>query len=117
MTRIISQDDRENKNWTKASVNWETNFPFMKPASDKQLRELAKKRVEFRTHLVVYVVINSVLWLIWYFTGATYPWPIWPLAGWGVGLFFHYMFEYSGSKVFSVEDEYEKLRSKREEIH
>ena len=83
----------------------------MQPLSDKQLHELARKRVEFRRHLIVYLVINGVLWLLWYVTGSQYPWPVWPMAGWGIGLIFHYMFEYRSSSLLSEDEEYEKLKN------
>src|SRR5215207_9374788 len=40
-------------------------------------------------HLVSYVVVLAGLWLIWALTGAGYPWPIWPMLGWGMGLLGH----------------------------
>ena len=41
----------------------------------------------WRVHLITYLaVIAGLLWLIWALTGAGYPWPIWPMLGWGVGL-------------------------------
>lgn len=83
---------------------------IMATISDNQLHELARKRVEFRTHLVVYLITNVFLWLIWYFTGQGYLWPIWPMAGWGIGLVFHYIFEYRSSRLFSEEEEYQKLK-------
>ena len=82
----------------------------MQTLSDKQLHELARKRVEFRRHLVVYFVIISILWMIWFLTGAGYIWPIWPMAGWGIGVIFHYMFEYRSSSFLSEEEEYKKLK-------
>jgi hypothetical protein len=82
--------------------------------TDKQLHDLARKRVEFRSHLVVYCVINSVLWLIWFLTGGVYPWPVWPLFGWGIGLLFHYLFDYRKARLFSEEAEYEKLKNEIE---
>ena len=48
----------------------------METYNERQLRELARKRVEFRTHLIVFCVINGVLWLIWFLTGHGYIWPI-----------------------------------------
>jgi hypothetical protein len=33
-----------------------------------------------------YVVINTMLIVIWAITGAGYFWPIWPILGWGAGL-------------------------------
>ncbi len=82
----------------------------MQTLSDNQLHELARKRVEFRRHLVVYFVIISILWMIWFLTGAGYIWPIWPMAGWGIGVIFHYMFEYRSSSFLSEEEEYKKLK-------
>ena len=82
----------------------------MQTLSDNQLHELARKRVEFRRHLVVYFVIISILWMIWFLTGAGYIWPIWPMAGWGIGVIFHYMFEYRSSSFLSEEEEFKKLK-------
>lgn len=82
----------------------------MQTLSDNQLHELARKRVEFRRHLVVYFVIISILWMIWFLTGAGYIWPIWPMAGWGIGVIFHYLFEYRSSSFLSEEEEYKKLK-------
>lgn len=48
-------------------------------------KRLTDKR-DFRNHVVVYLVINTMLVVIWAATGAGYFWPIWPLLGWGVGL-------------------------------
>ncbi len=45
-----------------------------------------KARRDFRTHLVVYLVVNTLLVVIWAASGAGYFWPIWPIGGWGVGL-------------------------------
>ena len=82
----------------------------MQTLSENQLHELARKRVEFRRHQVVYFVIISILWMIWFLTGAGYIWPIWPMAGWGIGVIFHYMFEYRSSSFLSEEEEYKKLK-------
>lgn len=87
----------------------------MQTITDTQLRELARKRVEFRIHLVVYCVTNAALWIIWYFTSGSYLWPIWPMAGWGIGLVFHYLFEYRSSRFLSEQEEYEKLKRKFEQ--
>jgi len=80
--------------------------------TDKQLHELARKRVDFRRHLIVYCIVNGMLWLIWYLIGQKYPWPLWPMGGWAIGLIFHYIFEYRNPKILSEEEEYNKLKSK-----
>ena len=91
--------------------------------SEEQIYEEAKKRVEekkgFRNHVIVYVVINTMLALIWWLTGAKItgagvPWFVFPLGGWGIGLLFHGL----GVHVFSrrqedrraIEREAEKIR-------
>lgn len=86
----------------------------MQQLSDSQLHELARKRVEFRRHLLVYFITNASLWIIWFLTGQGYPWPVWPLVGWGIGVIFHYIFDYHSSHFLSEEEEYEKLKN---EIH
>ena len=43
-----------------------------------------------REHLTSYVVVNTFLVLIWFFTSpGGYFWPIWPMMGWGVGVVLH----------------------------
>ena len=53
-------------------------------------REEAIRRVKakrgFWNHAVVYVLVNALLVVIWATTGGGYFWPIWPIAGWGIGL-------------------------------
>lgn len=53
-------------------------------------REAAVKRLkakrDFKSHLATYVVVNLMLVAIWALSGRGYFWPIWPIAGWGVGL-------------------------------
>lgn len=52
------------------------------------IRRLNAKR-GFRRHLGVYVLVNVMLVIIWAATGAGYFWPMWPIAGWGIGLLSH----------------------------
>ena len=83
--------------------------------TDAQLHEQARKRVDFRIHLVVYLVTNAALWTIWFLTGRGYMWPVWPMVGWGIGVIFHYMFDYGPSRFLSEEEEYRKLKKQIEE--
>lgn len=70
------------------------------------LRRLKKKR-DFRSHLLVYVLANAVLWTIWgvFFvaSGVWFPWPLFAMFGWGIGLVFHAWDAY-GRKPFTEED-------------
>lgn len=46
-------------------------------------------RREFWMHLFIYVAVNALLVMTWAISGRGYFWPIWPLAGWGIGLGAH----------------------------
>ena len=88
--------------------------------SEEELYREARKRVEekkgFYTHLAVYVVVNIMLVLIWAFpSGGGYPWFLWPLGGWGIGVLFHFLGVFvfsrqSGWERKEVEKEVERLR-------
>ena len=60
---------------------------------DDKLREVARarliKRREFVAHLLAYLLVNAFLMSIWVITGAGFFWPLFPILGWGIGLFFH----------------------------
>jgi hypothetical protein len=80
---------------------------------DPQIWEQAHRRVEFRKHFQTYLVVNAFLWVLW-FLGNNHqhqglPWPVWPTAGWGIGVFFHYLNAYNPGKGNAVESEYNKL--------
>jgi hypothetical protein len=73
----------------------------MQTPTDEALREKALKRIkdkrDFATHVVTYVVINALIILIWAFVaGGGFFWPMFPIAGWGIGLFFHGLEVYRG---------------------
>lgn len=65
----------------------------MSQMTDEEIMNMAKKRVEakkgFFIHLGMYVVINVFLFLIWFFLAGgpgTYPWFLWVIFGWGIGV-------------------------------
>ncbi|HEX3200787.1 MAG TPA: DUF1707 domain-containing protein [Actinomycetes bacterium] len=37
----------------------------------------------------IYLAVIALLWLIWLVSGAGYPWPVWPMLGWGIGVAGH----------------------------
>ena len=90
--------------------------------SEEEVYKIARKRVEekkgFYSHLTAYVIVNIMLILIWWFTSGGFPWFIFPLVGWGIGIVFHFL----GSMVFNketgweqreVEKEAEKIRQRK----
>jgi len=61
----------------------------------KKARVLAETRYWFRWHLVLYPIINTGLFVIWYLTGAMeFLWPLIPAGFWAVGLIAHYVIAY-----------------------
>jgi hypothetical protein len=90
----------------------------MEQETDKQLWEMAKQRAAFKGSLTAYFLVNTFLVVVWYITsgrGGKYFWPIWPILGWGLGITIQYLNAYHGSKFFSAEKEYEKLKKKSSE--
>ncbi len=47
------------------------------------------QRRDFRGHAFVYCAVNVLLVVIWAAAGGGYFWPIWSIAGWGIGLAAH----------------------------
>ncbi|MEH2026193.1 2TM domain-containing protein [Nostoc sp.] len=47
------------------------------------------RRQGFTAHLISFLAVNSFLILLNLFTSPSYFWAIFPLLGWGLGLFFH----------------------------
>ena len=87
--------------------------------SEEEIYRQAKKRVEekkgFYIHFAVYIIVNSILVIIWATTGAGYPWFLFPLGGWGIGILFHFLgvFVFSrstGWETREIEKEAERLR-------
>ncbi|MEP1095893.1 MAG: 2TM domain-containing protein [Cyclobacteriaceae bacterium] len=85
----------------------------MNSNTEEQLKENAIKRVDFKHHFLIYVVVIAFLWAIWAATGSGYMWPVWPTGGWGIAIFFHYVGAFNPFNLFSVEKEIEKLKKER----
>ena len=83
--------------------------------SEEEIYHQARKRVEekkgFFTHLIVYICVNILLVIIWAFpSGGGYPWFLFPLGGWGIGLLFHFL----GVFVFSRSTDWERREIEKE---
>lgn len=92
---------------------------------DPVLWEIAHKRAGFKKHLVTYLIMSAFFWTVWFLSSnkdlaelemdspGHFPWPVWPMLGWGIGLAFHYASAYVFPKANSVENEYEKLKQQQ----
>jgi len=48
-------------------------------------------KLGFQIHLLVFLITTPAIWVIWYLTDTTYPWPLWSTPAWVIGVFFHYL--------------------------
>ena len=84
---------------------------------DEKLWKIAKRRAEFKRHLLTYLIVNFFLWGIWFVNSVvnghfSYMWPVWVTLGWGIGLTFNYIGAYTGFKDSMTEKEYQRLINK-----
>ena len=49
----------------------------------------ARSRRRLDDQARTYLAVMALLWLIWLVIGAGYPWPVWPMLGWGIGVAGH----------------------------
>ena len=60
----------------------------------RRKRTQRRQRMGFRIHATVFVAVQVLLvaiWALeWQLEGTSYPWFLYALAGWGVGLAAHY---------------------------
>ncbi len=88
--------------------------------SDEELRLIARERVNdrigFYIHLTAYVAVNIGLFLVWFFTWQGFPWFLFILLFWGIGLAAHAIGVFAGQRYYDrrVEEEYQRLKNRRQ---
>ena len=74
----------------------------------------AKERVEaikgFYIHLIVYTVVNLILFSINMILSPDNLWFFWPLIGWGIGLAMHVLSVFGPSLWFGADWEQRKIQ-------
>ncbi len=85
--------------------------------TDEELMMLARTRAQeklgFYIHFSVYVIINAFLILIWWFVaGDGFPWFLFILAFWGVGIVAHFIGTFAGTERMT-QREYERLKQEK----
>ena len=82
--------------------------------TDNQLYTIAKKRVEdkkdFFFHLIIYISINIILWIITISESGKIIIPISTTVGWGIGVLNQGINLFYNEKSGSVEKEFKKLK-------
>ena len=76
--------------------------------------ERAKKRVEaikgFWSHLITYIVVNIILFIVDLFTTPDQWWFYWVIGGWGIGLVINAISVFGMGKFQSKEWEEAKIK-------
>lgn len=92
----------------------------MTETNDEILWRKARKRADFKKNLYSYIAVILFLWLVWWFTTGKntgfngYPWPVWVMLGWGIGLALQFFKAYKSDQKDLAQIEYEKLKREQE---
>ncbi|MDG4821875.1 DUF1707 domain-containing protein [Asanoa sp. WMMD1127] len=61
--------------------------------SRRRAEKVVAQQASARKHLAAYLAGSGLMIFIWLAvgvaTGAWYPWPLWPIIGWGFGVYHH----------------------------
>jgi len=88
--------------------------------SEEEIYAEAKKRVkeknDFYVHLTIYLIVNSILIITWALSGGGYPWFLWCLGPWGIGIVAHFLgvFVFPKGDKIAVEKEAERIKKEQE---
>ncbi len=81
--------------------------------SEKKYK-LAKKRVEklkgFYIHLLIYILFAPVFIYLNYISNAGFPWALFPIVGWGIGVMGHAVETFNYNPLFGKNWEERKIR-------
>ena len=82
----------------------------------EKAEKIAKNKVDFYTHLTAYIAVNLFMVMIWWTTSGpgSFPWFIFVLFGWGIGLAAHFVETFAAGGFMNrlAEKEYQKLKRK-----
>ena len=73
----------------------------------KKAKKKVKAKKEFYEHLSIYVVM-SIFFIVLNMLTSNRIWFIWPMLGWGIGVFFHYLDVFGIPGVGTMSKEWEE---------
>ncbi len=83
-------EDRMSSAWTaRTAADLEVLVRDLPAPAGPAPRAPARSRPRLDGQTRTYLAVMALLWLVWLVTGAGYPWPIWPMLGWGIGVAGH----------------------------
>ena len=83
---------------------------------EAEAKQILRRRI-FLLHLSIYVATNLSLIGIWAMTGAGYPWFVFPILGWGIGIVAHGVVAYllSDPEEIVLKREQQRLATGRQD--
>lgn len=63
----------------------------MKTNATAALSAKQRTALGFNIHFIAFLVLTPVVFLVWYLTDTSYPWPLWSTPAWAIGVIFHYL--------------------------
>ena len=78
--------------------------------NEQKILQKAQDIVSFKSHLLVYILVNLLLFGVDFYGNGLINWAFFSLLGWGIGLVSHYFSVFN--PLFSVDKEVEKLTEK-----
>jgi len=104
------------KRITSIDMTTSQNIAITKDLKYKRAKNRVKKMKEFYGSLTAYCIVIPFLMFINYrTTGFNLPWFIFPMAGWGLGLIFHFGEAFDRHPIFGKDWEKKKIRKYMEE--
>jgi Domain of unknown function (DUF1707)/2TM domain len=83
-------EERMASAWTaQTGADLEVLVRDLPAAARPPRRPPARPRPRLDDQTRTYLAVMALLWVIWLITGAGYPWPVWPMLGWGIGVAGH----------------------------
>lgn len=71
------------------------NIEFAEDDIRRKVEKKYEERGELIQHSLAYVTVNIIVWIIWLYAGAGFPWPLFVTGGWGIGMLSHLVDYYS----------------------
>jgi len=94
------------------------------PQEEKEIRKTSKKRVGFKIHSAIYMLVCILFWLLWIFIfknssdhdlrWAVLKFCLFVTLTWGIGIISHYLIVYKWNKTL-IEKEIERLKKEIEQ--
>jgi serine/threonine protein kinase len=134
--RALAQVGDQVRSAVESGIAWmngqddELASPHDENALRRRVERQVKKRSEFNVHLVTFIFVNILLWMIYSFASGVlptdlqalaqeFPWPLIVTFGWGSGLLAHFIETYyqtgarAAARLRAIHGEFERLYGDR----